>query len=171
MSFSQRTGNFYVPSNEWGMDIWNEPITYKKGAAYLGAGFTIKPNYEDHIGSLKAIDPDTGETKWEYKNDAPLWGGVMTTAGGLVFTGTPEGRFIAFDDETGEELWSFQTGSGIVGQPVTWEQDGEQYVSVISGWGGAVPLWGGEVAKKVNYLNQGGLIWTFRLPKELAMAN
>ncbi|MEM7210648.1 MAG: PQQ-dependent dehydrogenase, methanol/ethanol family, partial [Pseudomonadota bacterium] len=55
MAFSQKTGNFYVPSNEWGMDIWNEPITYKKGAAYLGAGFTIKPNYEDHIGSLKAI--------------------------------------------------------------------------------------------------------------------
>ncbi|GAA6160393.1 MULTISPECIES: PQQ-dependent methanol/ethanol family dehydrogenase [Ruegeria] len=171
MAFSQNTGNFYVPSNEWGMDIWNEPITYKKGAAYLGAGFTIKPNYEDHIGSLKAIDPDTGEWKWEYKNDAPLWSGVMTTAGGLVFFGTPEGEFIALDDETGEKLWSFQTGSGIVGQPVTWEQDGEQYVSIISGWGGAVPLWGGEVAKKVNYLNQGGTLWTFRLPKELASAN
>ena len=171
MSFSQRTGNFYVPSNEWGMDIWNEPISYKKGAAYLGAGFTIKPNYEDHIGSLKAIDPDTGEWKWEYKNDAPLWSGVMTTAGGLVFFGTPEGEFIALDDETGEKLWSFQTGSGIVGQPVTWEQDGEQYVAIISGWGGAVPLWGGEVAKKVNYLNQGGTLWTFRLPKELASAN
>ena len=171
MAFSQRTGNFYVPSNEWGMDIWNEPITYKKGAAYLGAGFTIKPNYEDHIGSLKAIDPDTGDIKWEWKNDAPLWAGVMTTAGGLVFTGTPEGKFIAFDDETGEELWSFQTGSGIVGQPITWEQDGEQYVTVISGWGGAVPLWGGEVAKKVNYLNQGGMLWTFRLPQELASAN
>ncbi|CAD0186684.1 Quinoprotein alcohol dehydrogenase (cytochrome c) [Ruegeria sp. THAF57] len=171
MAFSQNTGNFYVPSNEWGMDIWNEPITYKKGAAYLGAGFTIKPNYEDHIGSLKAIDPDTGEWKWEYKNDAPLWSGVMTTAGGLVFFGTPEGEFIALDDETGEKLWSFQTGSGIVGQPVTWEQDGEQYVSIISGWGGAVPLWGGEVAKKVNYLNQGGTLWTFKLPKELASAN
>lgn len=171
MAFSQNTGNFYVPSNEWGMDIWNEPISYKKGAAYLGAGFTIKPNYEDHIGSLKAIDPDTGEWKWEYKNDAPLWSGVMTTAGGLVFFGTPEGEFIALDDETGEKLWSFQTGSGIVGQPVTWEQDGEQYVSIISGWGGAVPLWGGEVAKKVNYLNQGGTLWTFRLPKELASAN
>lgn len=168
MAFSQNTGNFYVPSNEWGMDIWNEPITYKKGAAYLGAGFTIKPNYEDHIGSLKAIDPDAGEVVWEYKNDAPLWSGVMTTAGGLVFFGTPEGKFIALNDETGEEVWSFQTGSGIVGQPVTWEQDGEQYVSVISGWGGAVPLWGGEVAKKVNYLNQGGMLWTFRLPKELA---
>jgi alcohol dehydrogenase (cytochrome c) len=168
MAFSQRTGNFYVPSNEWGMDIWNEPVTYKKGAAYLGSGFTIKPMYEDHIGSLKAIDPDTGDLKWEYKNDAPLWGGVMTTAGGLVFTGTPEGKFMAFDDETGDVLWSFQTGSGIVGQPVTWEMDGEQYVSVISGWGGAVPLWGGEVAKKVNFLNQGGMLWTFRLPKELA---
>lgn len=171
MAYSQNTGLFYVPSNEWGMDIWNEPVTYKKGAAYLGSGFTIKPNYEDHIGSLKAIDPATGEWKWEYKNEAPLWGGVMTTAGGLVFFGTPEGEFLALNDETGEVLWSFQTGSGIVGQPVTWEQDGEQYVSVASGWGGAVPLWGGEVAKKVNYLNQGGTIWTFKLPKQLAAAN
>ena len=171
MAFSQKTGLFYVPSNEWGMDIWNEPISYKKGAAYLGAGFTIKPNYEDHIGSLKAIDPLTGEWKWEYKNEAPLWGGVMTTAGGLVFFGTPEGEFKALDDETGEVLWSFQTGSGIVGQPVTWEMDGEQYVAVVSGWGGAVPLWGGEVAKKVNYLNQGGMVWVFRLPKQLASAD
>ncbi|MBA85461.1 MAG: PQQ-dependent dehydrogenase, methanol/ethanol family [Rhodobacteraceae bacterium] len=168
MAFSQKTGNFYVPSNEWGMDIWNEPITYKKGAAYLGAGFTIKPNYEDHIGSLKAIDPETGEWKWEFKNDAPLWGGVMTTAGGLVFFGTPEGEFIALDDETGEKLWSFQTGSGIVGQPITWEMDGEQYVSIVSGSGGAVPLWGGEVAKKVNYLNQGGMVWTFKVPRQMA---
>jgi alcohol dehydrogenase (cytochrome c) len=150
MAYSPKTGLFYVPSNEWGMDIWNEPISYKKGAAYLGAGFTIKPLFEDHIGSLKAIDPNTGEIKWEYKNGAPLWGGAMTTAGGLVFFGTPEGDFVALNNETGEELWKFQTGSGIVGQPVTWEQDGEQYVSVISGWGGAVPLWGGEVAKKGN---------------------
>ena len=171
MAFSKKTGLFYVPSNEWGMDIWNEPVTYKKGAAYLGSGFTIKPLFDDYIGSLKAIDPSTGEVKWEYRNDAPLWGGVMTTEGGLVFTGTPEGEFKAFDDGTGKVLWSFQTGSGIVGQPVTWEMDGEQYVSVISGWGGAVPLWGGEVAKKVNYLNQGGMVWTFKLPKELAMAN
>jgi alcohol dehydrogenase (cytochrome c) len=170
MAYSQKTELFYVPSNEWGMDIWNEPISYKKGAAYLGAGFTIKPLFEDHIGSLKAIDPNTGEIKWDFHNDAPLWGGVMTTAGGLVFMGTPEGRFVALDDETGEELWSFQTGSGIVGQPITWDQDGEQYVSIISGWGGAVPLWGGEVAKKVSYLNQGGMVWTFKLPKQLAAA-
>lgn len=165
MAYSQTTGLFYIPSNEWGMDIWNEPISYKKGAAYLGAGFTIKPIFEDHIGSLKAMDPTTGEVRWEYKNEAPLWAGVMTTAGGLVFTGTPEGEFIALDDSTGEVLWTFQTGSGIVGQPITWEQEGEQFVSIVSGWGGAVPLWGGEVAKKVNYLNQGGIVWTFKLPK------
>jgi len=168
MAYSQSTSLFYVPSNEWGMDIWNEPVTYKKGAAYLGAGFTIKPLFDDYIGSLKAIDPATGETKWEYRNKAPLWGGVLTTGGGLVFTGTPEGRLKAFDDETGEELWSFQTGSGIVGSPVTWEQDGEQYVAVSSGWGGAVPLWGGEVAKSVNLLNQGGSLWVFRLPQQTA---
>jgi alcohol dehydrogenase (cytochrome c) len=94
----------------------------------------------------------------------------MTTAGGLVFFGTPEGDFKALDDETGAELFSFQTGSGIVGQPVTWEMDGEQYVAIVSGWGGAVPLWGGEVAKKVNYLNQGGMVWVFKMPKEVAMA-
>ncbi len=165
MAYSNNTNLFYVPSNEWGMDLWNEPINYKKGAAYLGAGFTIKPIFEDYIGSLKAIDPKTGNIKWEYRNNAPLWGGVMATAGGLVFTGTPEGHFKAFDDLTGEELWSFQTGSGIVGQPVTWTHEGEQYIAVTSGWGGAVPLWGGEVAKRVNYLNQGGTVWMFKLVK------
>ena len=168
MAYSQRTSNFYIPSNEWGMDIWNEPITYKKGAAYLGAGFTIKPVFDDYIGSLKAMDPATGEVKWEYKNEAPLWGGVLTTEGGLVFMGTPEGYLKAFDDETGEELWKFQTGTGIVSSPITWEQDGEQYVAIVAGWGGAVPLWGGEVAKTVNYLNQGGSVWVFKIPEGLA---
>lgn len=168
MAYSKDTKLFYIPSNEWGMDLWNEPVTYKKGAAYLGAGFTIKPIFDDHIGSLKAMDPATGQVKWEYKNPAPLWGGVMTTAGGLVFFGTPEGDLKAMDAETGKELWSFNTGSGIVGSPVTWEEGGEQYVSVVSGWGGAVPLWGGEVAKTVAHLNQGGMVWTFKLPKQTA---
>lgn len=165
MAYSQQTGYFYVPANEWGMDIWNEPITYKKGAAYLGAGFTIKPLYNDYIGALRAIDPATGKIVWEYKNKAPLWGGVLTTAGGLVFTGTPEGYLKAFDAKTGKELWKFNTGSGVVGSPVTWEQDGEQYIAVMSGWGGAVPLWGGEVAKAVQHINQGGALWVFKLPK------
>ena len=165
MAYSQDTGMFYIPSNDWGMDIWNEPIAYKKGAAYLGAGFTIKPIAEDHIGALRAMDHKTGKIMWEYKNKAPLWGGVLTTAGNLVFTGTPEGYLKAFDAKTGQELWKFQTGSGVVGSPVTWEQDGEQYVAVMSGWGGAVPLWGGEVAKSFKDINQGGSLWVFKLAR------
>jgi alcohol dehydrogenase (cytochrome c) len=165
ISYSQNTKLFYVPSNEWGMDIWNQPVSYKKGAAYLGAGFTIKPIFEDHIGSLKAIDPLTGEIKWNFKNKAPLWGGILTTAGGLVFAGTPEGKFHAFDDETGEILYTFNVGSGIVSSPVTWTQDGEQYIAIVSGWGGAVPLWGGEVAKAVKNINQGGSVHVFKLHK------
>jgi alcohol dehydrogenase (cytochrome c) len=66
---------------------------------------------------------------------------------------------------TGKVLWEFQTGSGVVAPPVTWMQNGEQYVSVVSGWGGAVPLWGGDVAKKVNFLEQGGMVWVFKIPK------
>jgi alcohol dehydrogenase (cytochrome c) len=165
MAYSQQTGLFYVPSNEWGMDIHNEPVTYKKGAAYLGAGFTIKPLYDDYIGSLRAIDPKNGKIVWEVKNAAPLWGGVLTTAGNLVFWGTPEGYLKAADAKTGKVVWEFQTGSGIVAPPIAWEQDGEQYISVVSGWGGAVPLWGGEVAKKVNFLEQGGSVWVFKLHK------
>ncbi|KAA0680399.1 methanol/ethanol family PQQ-dependent dehydrogenase [Roseomonas genomospecies 6] len=165
MAYSPATELFYVPANEWGMDIWNEPITYKKGAAYLGAGFTIKPLYDDYIGALRAVDPKTGKIVWEYKNPAPLWGGVLTTAGNLVFTGTPEGYLKAFDAKSGKEVWKFNTGSGVVGSPVTWEQDGEQYVAVVSGWGGAVPLWGGDVAKLVKDINQGGSLWVFKLPK------
>ncbi|NOW46077.1 alcohol dehydrogenase (cytochrome c) [Novosphingobium sp. SG751A] len=165
MAYSKDTGLFYVPSNDWGMDIWNEPIAYKKGSAYLGAGFTIKPIAEDHIGALRAMDPKTGKIVWEYKNKAPLWGGVLTTAGNLVFTGTPEGYLKAFNAKTGEELWKFNTGSGVVGSPITWEQDGEQYVAVMSGWGGAVPLWGGEVAKTFKEISQGGSLWVFKLPK------
>jgi alcohol dehydrogenase (cytochrome c) len=165
MAYSPKSKMFFVPTNEWGMDIWNEPISYKKGGAYLGAGFTIKPLYDDHIGSLRAYDPKTGKMAWEVKNNAPLWGGVLATGGDLVFWGTPEGFLKAADAKTGKVLWQFQTGSGVVAPPITWTQDGEQYISVVSGWGGAVPLWGGEVAKKVNMLEQGGSVWTFKLPK------
>ena len=117
------------------------------------------------LARLRAIDPATGKIAWEYKNKAPLWGGVLATAGNLVFTGTPEGFLKAFDAKSGKELWKFNTGSGVVGSPVTWEQDGEQYVAVMSGWGGAVPLWGGEVAKAVSNINQGGALWVFKLPR------
>jgi len=163
MAYSPDTKLFYVSANEWGMEIWNEPITYKKGAAYLGAGFTIKTVDENYIGALRAIDPKSGKIVWEQKNGAPLWGGVLTTGGNLVFWGTPEGFLKAADAKTGQVVWQFQTGTGVVAPPVTWSEGGEQYVAVVAGWGGAVPLWGGDVAKKVNYLEQGGSVWVFKL--------
>ena len=165
MAYSPDTGYFYVPANEWGMEIWNEPVSYKKGAAYLGAGFTIKTIDDNYIGAMRAIDPATGKIVWEVKNNAPLWGGVLTTKGGLVFWGTPEGFLKAADAKTGKEVWSFNVGTGIVAPPISWEQDGEQYIGVAAGWGGAVPLWGGDVAKKVSFLNQGGSMWVFKLHK------
>jgi len=165
MAYNKDTELFYVPSNEMEMNLWNEPGTYKKGAAYISAGFTLKPINEDYVGALKAIDPKTGKEIWRYKNSAPLWGGVLTTAGNLVFFGTPEGYLLGLNAKSGEVKFKFNTGSGVISSPVTWEMDGEQYVSVLSGWGGAVPLWGGIVGKKIKHLNQGASVFTFKLPK------
>ena len=166
ISWNPNTKLFYIAANEWGMDIWNEPVSYKKGAAYLGAGFTIKPVFDDYIGVLRAVNPKTGKIEWEVKNKAPLWGGTLSTGGDLVFYGTPEGYLKAMDAKSGKELWKFQVGTGIVGNPTTWKDGKDQYVAIVAGWGGAVPLWGGEVGKKVAYLEQGGSVWVFKIPSK-----
>ena len=170
IAYSPDTGLFYVPTTEWGMDIWNEPIAYKKGAAFLGAAFTIKKLDSkdiggDYIGALRAIDPATGKMVWQVTDPAPLWGGALATKGGLVFWGTPDGQLKAADAKTGKVLWSYQTGSGIIAPPISWEQDGEQFIAVVSGWGGAVPIWGGDVAKATAGITQGGMTWVFKLHK------
>ena len=86
-----------------------------------------------------------------------------------MFWGTPAGSEGVLTPSPARELWSFNVGTGIVA-PITWEQNGEQYVAVVAGWGGAVPLWGGDVAKRVNYLEQGGSVWAFKLHKEFCTA-
>ena len=139
-------------------------MNYKKGSAYLGMGFRIKRLFDDHVGILRAMDPATGKVAWEHKEKLPLWAGVLATKGNVVFTGTSDGFFKAFNAKTGEELWKFQTGSGIISPPVTWEQDGEQYIGVTSGYGGAVPLWGGDMAELTKPVAQGGSFWVFKLP-------
>ena len=166
MSYSPATGLFYIPANHWAMDYWAENVTYKAGAAYLGQGFRIKRLYDDHVGTLRAMDPLTGKIAWEHKEKFPLWAGTLTTAGGLLFTGTSDGYVKAFDAKNGKELWKFQTGSGVVSVPVTWELDGEQYVGIQSGYGGAVPLWGGDMAELTKQVTQGGSMWVFKLPKQ-----
>ena len=164
MAYSQDTGLFYIPGNQWKEEYWTEEVNYKKGSAYLGMGFRIKRMYEDHVGTLRAMNPTTGKVAWEHKEKLPLWGGVLATKGNLVFTGTGDGFFKAFDAKTGNELWKFQTGSGIVSPPITWEQDGEQYIGVTVGYGGAVPLWGGDMAELTKPVAQGGSFWVFKIP-------
>jgi alcohol dehydrogenase (cytochrome c) len=168
MSYSPDTGLFYIPANHWAMDYWAEKVNYKAGSAYLGQGFRIKKLFDDHVGILRAINPVTGKIAWEHKETFPLWAGTLTTAGGLLFTGTSDGYLKAFDAKNGKELWKFQTGSGVVSVPVTWEMDGEQYVGIQSGYGGAVPLWGGDLAELTKQVSQGGSMWVFKLPKQLA---
>ncbi len=165
MSYSPDTGLFYIPGNHWAMDYWTENLTYKAGSAYLGQGFRIKRMFDDHVGILRAIDPLSGKIVWQKKEKFPLWAGTLTTAGGLLFTGTSDGFVKAFDARTGEELWHFQTGSGVVSVPITWEMDGEQYLGLSNGYGGAVPLWGGDMAELTKQVTQGGSFWAFKLPK------
>ena len=140
MAYSPTARLFYVPSNEWGMEYRYEAVAYEQGQRYVGMDPTMRPLYADHIGVLRAIDPVAGRIVWEHKERGPLWGGVLATGGGLVFTGTPEGYLKAFDSETGAELWRFQTGSGVIGSPIAWEMDGRQYLAVVSGWGGGVGM-------------------------------
>ena len=165
MAYSQDTGLFYVPANHWKEDYWTEEVSYKKGSAYLGQGFRIKRLFDDHVGILRAMDPATGKVAWEHKEKLPLWAGVLATKGNLVFTGTSDGFFKAFNAKTGKELWKFQTGSGVISPPVTWEMDGQQYIGVTSGYGGAVPLWGGDMAELTKPVAQGGSFWVFKLPE------
>jgi alcohol dehydrogenase (cytochrome c) len=87
----------------------------------------------------------------------------LSTGGGVVFSGQLTGEFEAFDAENGKKLWSFKTGSGIEGQPITWEQDGEQYVAVSVGVGGVYSLFSGD--ERMASIPPGGSLWAFKLMK------
>jgi len=112
-------------------------------------------------GYLKAIDPATGKAKWQVPWDIPSFSGVVTTGGGLVFTGEMTGEFAAFDADTGAKLWRYQTGSGVISQPVVWQRDGHEYVTVASGIGGVFPLLAGD--ERLAKIPTGGSLTTFAL--------
>ena len=139
-----------------------QPIAPKLrvGTFYFGAKFAWVWPKGDR-GYLKAIDPLTGEAKWQAGSDIPRFAGVIATAGGVVFTGRMTGEFEAYDSDTGKRLWQFQTGSGIIGQPVTWSANGRQYVTVLSGVGGVYSLFSGD--KRLAKVPTGGSVWTFAL--------
>ncbi|BDI59541.1 PQQ-dependent dehydrogenase, methanol/ethanol family [Qipengyuania nanhaisediminis] len=91
-------------------------------------------------GMLLAWDPVAQEARWSVEHPGPWNGGVLATAGGLVFQGTAGSEFNAYDAASGEKLWSFAAQTGVVAPPITYSVDGEQYVAVLAGWGGAYAL-------------------------------
>jgi alcohol dehydrogenase (cytochrome c) len=160
MSWNPATGLAY--GNTFNLS-WMYKIAkpeYKQGEWYLGIDFrgVNMPKNEPH-GYVSAIDPMSGKSKWKTAwPSVPSMSGTMSTAGGLVFAGAATGEFIALDAGTGKKLWQFQTGSGIIGLPVTWEHKGKQYVSVVSGAGGVWALLGDARHAAVP---AGGSLWTF----------
>ena len=136
MSYSRQTGLIYVPVQEVGATATRRRREFKESIPYWGAGVAV--DIEDFYGYVAAIDPNTGEEKWRWRNEYPMCASTLATAGGLVFQGTPTGQFVALDAETGEKLWEFQCGSGHHSSPSTYSVDGRQYVAVPTGWGGWV---------------------------------
>ncbi|MBV8534727.1 MAG: PQQ-dependent dehydrogenase, methanol/ethanol family, partial [Alphaproteobacteria bacterium] len=168
MSFSPLTGLLYINTINIGWEYEPNPpgaLANLKPGDPSGPG-SLKSRsfvYEDPNvrGALKAIDPITGKVKWQMPGRSPNISGTLVTAGGVVFTGKLTGEFIAVDAESGKQLWQFQTPSGIVGQPVTWEQGGKQYVTVTSGSGGVYVARFGD--PNIAHVPAGGSLWTFKL--------
>jgi alcohol dehydrogenase (cytochrome c) len=162
MSFDPSRGFAYANTLNIAGNYQATVDEYKAGEIWFGADMKnpwVFP--EGPRGYLKAIDPMTGKAKWENPSDIPRFSGVLSTAGGVVFSGQLTGEFEAFDSDTGQKLWHYQTGSGIEGQPVTWQQDGVQYVAVASGNGGVYTLFSGD--ERLAAVPAGGSLTVFAL--------
>jgi alcohol dehydrogenase (cytochrome c) len=163
-AFSPQTGLLYVNTLHVGMTYEApEPPKLEPGkpSGSPSVKRTVVTDDPNIRGYLKAVDPLTGQSKWETPYRSPNYSSTMVTASNLVFTGVMTGEFQALDADTGKALWSFQTPSGIIGHPVTWEKDGKQYVTVLSGLGGVYSQRGGD--PNLNNLPTGVTLWTFAL--------
>jgi PQQ-dependent dehydrogenase (methanol/ethanol family) len=177
-SFSPRTGLLYVPHNNLCMDFEGAEVSYIAGTPYVGANVVYKPGPGGNEGELTAWDPAAGKAVWKIAEKYPAWSGTVVTAGDLVFYGTMEGWFKAVNARTGQVVWQFKCGSGVIGQPITYRgPDGHQYVAVFSGvggWPGAVVVndldtrdptvavgWGKAMADLKMDTNRGGTLYVF----------
>jgi alcohol dehydrogenase (cytochrome c) len=164
-SFDPRTNTAYVNTLAIGMKYQPEPAdtirNLKPGQSHRAVKITRIDEPDGMRGYLNAIDPMTGKSKWKIPFKSPNWAGTLVTAGGLVFTGELTGEFIAVDQDTGKILWQFQTPSGIIGQPITWEHNGKQYVTITSGTGGVYVLKTPD--PNLAHVPPGGTLWTFAL--------
>ncbi|HLS58947.1 MAG TPA: methanol/ethanol family PQQ-dependent dehydrogenase [Paracoccaceae bacterium] len=180
-AYSPKTGLFYVPTNHVCMDYEPYRISYTAGQPYVGATVSMYPAPDSHggMGNFIAWDATKGEIVWSLPERFSVWSGALATAGDVVFYGTLEGYLKAVDMETGEELFSFRTPSGIIGNVSTYEHDGRQYIAVLSGIGGwagiglaaglTEPTEGlgavGGYASLSDYTALGGQLTVFSLPE------
>jgi alcohol dehydrogenase (cytochrome c) len=132
-TYDPQTKLFYVTAREQ-CDIFSTaPQPYEAGHAYYGSAYFPNDDAVPFTGALRALDLETGKLKWELKHLSPTWSGVLSTAGGLVFTGDAEGNFIALDAASGKILWHFQCGASVYSSPMSYAVDGKQYVAVAAG--------------------------------------
>jgi PQQ-dependent dehydrogenase (methanol/ethanol family) len=178
-SYSPKTGLFYVPTNHVCMDYEPFKVSYTAGQPYVGATLSMyPPQGEQHMGNFIAWDAKSGKIVWSNKEQFSVWSGALATAGGVVFYGTLEGYLKAVDAKTGKELYKFKTPSGIIGNVMTYEHGGKQYVAILSGVGGWAGIGlaagltdpqaglgavGGYAALR-NYTALGGQLTVFALP-------
>jgi len=168
ISVDPQTHLAYVPTMHTCMTIKGTTVGYKAGLPFLGESFNVvaDPAFKGQWGSVQAIDVNTGEQVWSHPSALPWNSGMLSTAGGLLFSGGADGHLYAFDAKTGKVLWkSPELTSGLESVPSTWKVDGKQYVSVYAGWGGASPIWGGDMAKDpaVRAIPLGGHFYVFSL--------
>ncbi len=158
---------FITTGIEWCQDVTAQKEEPTEGQVFFGGQMTMKhPPGEQAYGHLDAYEPVTGKRMWTYRSKYPLLASVVVTAGGLVFTGDPEGYFFALDSTTGEKLWSFQTGSGHRGSPVTYAVKGRQYVATPSGWGSALAGAFPQLWPETEKFRGGSTLFVFGLPEE-----
>ena len=130
-SYSPQTGLVYVPVREVGAIYFKRPAEYKVGTFFAGGGENTLPA-DDISGAIRALDAKTGAMRWEFKLSTPPWAGVLSTAGGIVFSGTTEGNVFALDARTGKPLWEFQGGGAIGSNPISFTIDGHQMVAITA---------------------------------------
>jgi quinohemoprotein ethanol dehydrogenase len=156
-SFSPDTGLVYFPVLEAGFPyksrehFSHNALAWNTGIDEVAAGMPQEANIKKAIlesikGHLTAWDPIKQKEVWRADRPGPLNGGALSTAGNLVFEGTGYGQFEAFRANTGEKIWAASTQSGITAGPISYTVNGEQYIAVLAGWGGVLPLAAGEVA-------------------------
>ena len=179
-AYSPDTELFYVPTNHVCMDYEPFRVSYTAGQPYVGATLAMYPAPDSHggMGNFIAWDNLKGEIKWSLPEQFSVWSGALATAGNVVFYGTLEGYLKAVDATTGDELFKFKTPSGIIGNVMTYEREGKQYVGILSGIGGwagiglAAGLTNpndglgavGGYAALSDYTALGGQLTVFKLP-------